>query len=256
MIAIQGHRGARGVLPENSLPGFDYCVQIGADAIELDLQLTKEGDVVIYHDFMIDEMPVCKMPLALLKKIDIGTKNHPRFPKQKKIPNTYIPTLEELLSHIPPGTIPLNLEIKRDSKQREFATDPHLLAKKIIDLVRHYGYEKCVYYSSFDEEVLQAVRKIVPEATIGLIFYENIEERTRIGKQLRVNILSPFHSLMSSKEQVNELQKEGFSLIPWTVNEKERFIELCGYQVNGIISDYPGEMMTTRNQIEKERSLE
>ncbi|HSW72855.1 MAG TPA: glycerophosphodiester phosphodiesterase family protein, partial [Chlamydiales bacterium] len=109
-VEVQGHRGSRGTFPENTLPAFANAISNGVDALELDILASKEGELVIYHDYFVnpqlsiyldgkqvpDNLLLCQLPLAEIKKIDCGRKSNPNFPQQHPIPGTKIPTLKEL----------------------------------------------------------------------------------------------------------------------------------------------------------------
>lgn len=108
-ILVHGHRGARAVLPENTLPAFEHAVAAGADVLELDLAVTRDDVLVVSHDPMVNHV-ICKGPqpdavirrltLAELKEYDCGSLANPAFPRQKALPGTRIPTLDLSLIHI------------------------------------------------------------------------------------------------------------------------------------------------------------
>src|ERR1041385_6431111 len=106
-IQVHGHRGARAIRPENTLPAFEYAIAAGVDALELDMAVTRDNVIVVSHDPYL-EPPVCQGPqpkatiheltLAEVKKWDCGAKQNPAFPRQEPVPGTRMPTLEEVLS--------------------------------------------------------------------------------------------------------------------------------------------------------------
>ncbi len=115
MIEVQGHRGTRGLEPENTLPSFQRAIQAGADTLELDLLMTQDDKIVIYHDYFLDPdlvtyldgrtlsshtLLIRSLPLSQVEEFDCGRKANPRFPRQKRIPGTTMPTLEELFEKI------------------------------------------------------------------------------------------------------------------------------------------------------------
>lgn len=270
-IEIQGHRGARGLLPENSLPGFALALEQQLDGIEMDLLLTKDGEVVIHHDFFVNAQ-ICsysdgspiegsrlikEMTVEELKQLDCGRIQHPRFPRQKSICGTKIPTLNELFDFLRSSKdsharkIHLNLEIKADSSKPEY-TPPHaVIAKTIIDKVEKSGLSDQVYYSSFDFDVLAKVRVLAPEATIAVLYEQHslindginpddswVSYLLMSADRLKASIVSPAYQLLT-REIVSRFHEKGLRVVTWTVNDSDSCSKLIEMGVDGIISDYP-----------------
>lgn len=271
-VEIQGHRGTRGLKPENTLPAFMAAIEAGADVLELDLLTTKDGILVIHHNFFLnpsicvslDGTPLLEAPLvskvALLeiKKIDCGSKTNPDFPQQEAVPGTQIPTLAELFtlikssSHPHAKTVRLNLEVKRDPFYPDRTISAADLAKKVVEEVKKSGLADRVYYSSFDPSVLAEIRKLDSSCGLGFIFGEEsmivaeqlspenpLDAIIQIASALGIQTLSPDHVLLLSKELVGKLKTAGFRVIPWTVNDLKRCEELIKMGVDGLITDYP-----------------
>lgn len=270
-LDVQGHRGSRALKPENTLPGFLSGIESGAQFLELDILVTADNHLVIHHDFFLNkdlcryldgkevtqEVLIRSLSLSDLKKIDAG-KSNPSFPFQQALPGTQIPSLQDLFdlmktcNHPNAQKIKLNLELKRDLRFPEWTLPPLDLATAITDLVEKNGFSDRVYYSSFDPEVLIAIRKANPKAQTGFIFSSQsldvarilhpeagMEFLLKIASFLEVSILSPDHALLQTKEDVLLLQKKGFKVIPWTVNDPKRWKELSEMGVDGMISDDP-----------------
>lgn len=271
-IEIQGHRGTRALRPENTLPAFAAAIEAGADVLELDVLTTLDGELIIYHDYHInkelctyrdgraisDPPLVRSLTLAEIKQFDCGTKTNPKFPKQLSIPGTQIPTLQELFdlirtsSHPQAKKVRLNLEIKRNSQFPELTIAPDEFAKKIISLVKKNDFSSRVYYSSFDPNVLSEVRRLDPNARIGFIFdaqsfafVQKLDPQAKISSliefaaSLKAEIISPDHRLLKDPAEIQAMKKRGFRVIPWTVNDPQRWAELIKMGVSGIITDDP-----------------
>ncbi|MCX6633324.1 MAG: glycerophosphodiester phosphodiesterase family protein, partial [Candidatus Solibacter sp.] len=111
-IQVHGHRGARAVRPENTLPAFEYAIAAGVDALELDMAVTRDNVIVVSHDPEL-QAPVCSGPggkavireltLAEVRQWDCGAKQNPGFPKQQAVPGTKMPTLDEVFALAPKG---------------------------------------------------------------------------------------------------------------------------------------------------------
>lgn len=280
-VEVQGHRGSRGTFPENTLPAFEAAISNGVDALELDLQASKEGELIIYHDYFLnpkitiyqdgkevpDHLLICHLPLAEIKKIDCGRKKNPDFPLQHPVPGTKIPTLQELFSLIETSedpnakTVRLNLEIKREPAHPEFTLSAEELASKVISEVKKNGLAKRVYYSSFDPNVLIEIKKIDPFATTALIVDEEslgnvqaidpnatIELIGQMAKRIGASIISPEYVYLQERDHVRSLQNLGLKVITWTVNDPNQWKELIEIGVDGIITDYPQDLISYLKQ--------
>ncbi len=274
-VEVQGHRGSRSVFPENSLASFAAAVESNIDVLELDLQMTRDGVVIIYHDYFLNtelcadlsgkllesDLLVRHLNLSQIKQVDCGCRGNRAFPEQKKIIGTQIPTLEELFQMIEKSAYPhakvvrLNLELKRDPRHSEWSAPPDVLATAVVKLVERYGFSSRVYYSSFDPESLGAIRNVAPKATLGLIFNEeSLKEAAKqhsaggmqfllkIASTLGVDVLSPEHVLLKTAEDVKRYQHAGVRVVTWTVNDQRRWKELLEMGVDGIITDHPAQL--------------
>jgi glycerophosphoryl diester phosphodiesterase len=238
---LEGHRGVQSLCPENTLASFQKAIDLGVKWVELDLLSTSDGRIVIHHDFEINRRLVYSMSIEEVKKVDVGAKTNPDFPEQKPLIGAKIPELSELFDM--GDQLFFNLEIKSHPHHPEYTPPLDLLAKKILEIVHRYGFQDRVYYSSFNPAALLAIRKIEPKATIALLYAKGLGENwlmpLAIGcTELKAQIVSPLHTLVN--DSVMEVfKKHGIRVIPWTVNEKQRYEELVKLGVSGIISDYP-----------------
>jgi len=247
---VHGHRGCRGVRPENTLAAFETEAEAGVAVLELDLHVTSDGAVVIYHDYFINGKLIKELPLSTIKKVDCGSKFDPEFPHQVLAP-AQIPTLLELFDLVRDKKVRLNLEIKHDPTNPTFTQKPKELAHKIVNLVRERGYGNRVYYSSFSPEVLKEIRKQDSKARIIFIFGEESLFVARVlapqnPMKLMLDLASSFQAeavapdhLILDDATFSLFKKAGFRIIPWTVNDKDRALALIKMGVDGLISDYP-----------------
>ncbi|MBM3198643.1 MAG: hypothetical protein FJZ58_05245 [Chlamydiae bacterium] len=270
-LEIQGHRGARGFYPENSLPGFAAAIEAGVEVLELDLHVTSDKKVVIHHDFFLNntlcdcqepflKQPLCELSLDTIQKVTCGSKSHPLFPKQQVI-GAKIPSLDELLLWLHSSSLPqakevrLNLEIKRDPTHPTWSAELSTLVKIIISTVQRHHFSERVYYSSFDPAVLRAIRLLDSTVTLGLIFEQKsldiarkwtehpLEFLLQEASSIPVQILSPDYTLITGASQVQAWHEAGFKVIPWTINNKQKGLDLLHMGVDGLISDYPQDFM-------------
>jgi len=218
MTKIQGHRGSAGTHEENSLAAFQEAFEAGADGIELDLQMTKDLEIVIYHDF----------------------KFHDKLIRDCEAKEVGCLTLEELCEKLPLWKFQANLELKRDPRHPEWSHDAEMVAKKVMEIIAEYKLQHSVYYSSFDPQILQAVEERGGQTAL-LLTGEDFEsaypkEIFKLAKNAL--IISPHYKVLH-KEQVKTLQKMGYQVIPWTVNKVEDWEKMIEFGVEGIITDFP-----------------
>lgn len=182
---LQGHRGARGLAPENTLAGFARALDIGVTTLETDLAVTKDGDLVLSHDpvFNPDMVrgadgawlhppipPISSLTLAELKRYDVGrikpgSKYAQQFPDQQSVDGSRIPTLAELfdLAKSSGKTPRFNIETKLSPAKPDEAPDPETFARVVVEAVRAAGLSGRATIQSFDWRTLLAARKLAPE---------------------------------------------------------------------------------------------
>src|SRR5216683_1856847 len=132
-ILVHGHRGARAMRPENTIPAFEYAIKAGVDALEMDMAVTKDNVIVISHDPILHG-PVCTGPrqsaviheltLAEVRQWDCGAVRNPHFSKQQAIPGTKMPTLDEVLSLSTQGSFEYNIETKSFPDKPQYTPAP------------------------------------------------------------------------------------------------------------------------------------
>ncbi len=257
---IEGHRGSRGTRSENTLVSIQEALDGGADGVEVDLLVTKDRQVVLHHDFLlnpdhcltsrgdkVDSLPIFSLSLSEIKKIDCGTLPNPHFPKQKTAPGASIPTLQELFhlvqAHPRGKKIWLNLEIKKEKAPPNTTPEADEFAQIVAQEVEKGGCMKQAYLSSFDKEILVEVKKALPSVKIGLIEEKNLEELLQWGEELQADRISPHYSLLKDLTDLEKYRKKEQKIIPWTVNEIYWLDFLWKKGVDGITTDYPKEMI-------------
>ena len=185
---LQGHRGARGLMPENTLPGFATALAIGVNTLELDLAVTRDLEVVVMHnprfepwiakhsngDWLQKSSPsIHSMTLETVKTYDVGHLNPTRkyassFPLQKAIDGTVVPTLGEVFELVNKSgnhVVKFNVEIKTDPQKPELTFPPEKFVRAVIDVIHDYKMTSRVSVQSFDWRALQIVQKLDPDIT-------------------------------------------------------------------------------------------
>jgi glycerophosphoryl diester phosphodiesterase len=266
-LDIQGHRGCRGLLPENSLPAFKKAIELGVHTIELDLAISKDKKVVVSHepfmksDYCLDNKgnEIAKddelnynfyqMPYDSIKLFDCGSKIFDKFPKQEKV-KVYKPLLSEVieLSESLNSNIYYNIEIKADPRYDTIYTPvPNEYVKLVLNVIKEYGIENRVNLQSFDVRILEEVKKQDKSIKLALLVDENelIDIKLK-SLSFSPEIISPYFKLIT-KESVGDYQSEGFQIIPWTVNTEADMLNMIAFNVDGIITDYPDVLIKLLN---------
>jgi glycerophosphoryl diester phosphodiesterase len=179
---LQGHRGARGLLPENTLPAFEKAIQLGVSTLELDVGVSKDGVVVISHDralnpditrdasgaYLAAPVLVNRLTLAEIKTYDVGRINPAspyakRFPDQQPIDGTRMPALSTLFKHVKKlgnSKVRFNIETKISPDQHTDTVSPAVFARKLLDVIREHGMQSRVTVQSFDWRTLQIIQEL------------------------------------------------------------------------------------------------
>ena len=232
-MKVIAHRGYSGRYPENTMLAFEKAVEAGCDAIEMDVQLTKDGEVVVIHDERIDRTTD---GTGFVKDYTAGELQ--RFNAAKLFPHItefqHIPTFDEYCSWAKQAGIETNIEIKTGIYYYED------IEKKTLDIIRRHGLEDKVMFSSFNHVSLIRIRELMPEAVCGaLIGKMGIGNA---GYYCSVNGFSCYHPDYEglTREMVEDCRQYGIRLNVWTVNSMEGLEQLHDWGCEGIITNYPG----------------
>lgn len=249
-LQVHGHRGARAVLPENTLPAFEYAVGLGIDVLELDMAVTKDDVVVVSHDPHMNAT-ICKGPKpgALIRELtleevrayDCGGTPNPQFPKQQARPGTKMPTLDEVFALKNRGKFLFNIETKISPQNPEWTVGPERFVELVLAIIRKHGLEDRVILQSFDFRTLVAMKKAAPEIRLAALLGSQVDW-LEAAKASGAGIISPMYPLVT-REKVEAAHKAGLQVVPWTPNTRELWEKLRGDGVDGIITDDPGPLM-------------
>ena len=250
-ILVHGHRGARAIYPENTLPAFEYAIRQGADVLEMDLAVTKDNVLVISHDPHISPeicigphpgIAIHELTLAELKQYDCGTLRNPRFPKQQPVPGTRIPTLDEVFNLARLGTFQFNIETKSFPDHPELTPTPEIFARLVLDQIRKHKVGPRVILQSFDFRTLHAMTKIAPDIRLAALYEGSPRSFVDLAKEAGAHIVSPYYELVTP-EQVKASHAAGLEVVPWTANTLQVWQVLIEAGVDAIISDDPAALI-------------
>lgn len=227
---VFGHRGVRGPLPENTLAAFARARDEGADAIELDVRLARDGVIVVAHDPDLarvtrgrDRRAIAEMSSGELSRVDVGD-------------GQGVPTLAETLALAAARGLRVNVELKRDVPSRR------ALVRAVVDLVRDVrDGERSVMLSTFDPAMMLELRARARGLLVALIVHAG-QRRYRpflVARALGVGALHPERLLVASGETLARARARGLVVNVWTVNDEREASDLAALGVDGLITDRP-----------------
>lgn len=262
----EGHRGCRGLMPENTIPGFKKALDLGVNTLEMDVVITKDTQLLLSHEpffnheittkadgSFVEEseektLNIYEMMYEQTLQFDVGMKPHPRFPKQQKIA-VHKPKLADVIdsseayakekSIAPPQ---YNIETKtKPETDNTYHPKPDEFVELLVAVIKEKGIEERTIIQSFDIRTLQYLHSKYPTIKTAYLYEppsdKSLTERLKdLG--FTPTIYSPDYSTLTP-EIVKECKAAGIKVIPWTVNEPEKMKELKQMGVDGIISDYP-----------------
>ncbi|MEQ1797041.1 MAG: glycerophosphodiester phosphodiesterase [Lacibacter sp.] len=262
----QGHRGCRGLMPENTIPAMITALGLGVTTLELDVVVTKDKQLVVSHEPFFNHeiatkpngepvteaeeksLNIYQMTYSEVKKFDVGMRPHPRFQQQKKI-KAYKPLLRELFDtvahYMTMSRRPhpyFNIETKcLPIGDNLYHPKPDEFVELLMEVIKEKELEDHVIIQSFDFRTLQYLHEHYPSIKTAMLI-EDFDKRG-IEKQIEAlgfvpTVYSPAYSLVN-ETLIKYCHERKIKIIPWTVNTKEEIERLKKMGVDGMISDYP-----------------
>lgn len=251
-VLVHGHRGARAVLPENSIPAFEHAIEVGADVLELDLAVTKDNVLVASHDPRInpvictgpkEHVPIRELTFAELRQYDCGARKNPAYPKQKPIAGVRIPSLDEVLGLASRGKFEFNIETKIFRKEPTLTPSPEEFASLLLATIRKHKLESRVIVQSFDFRTLHAMKKLDAKIRLAALYEGPARDFVDIAREAGAQIISPRFDLVT-KDQVTAAHRAGLQVVPWTANTEADWERLIQAGADAIITDDPAELIS------------
>ena len=233
------------------MPGFEYAISVGADALEMDVAVTRDDVVVVSHDPKLNRS-ICTSPdpprairdltLAELERWDCGSLRNPRFRKQIPVPGARVPTLDQVLALSDRGHFLFNIEVKSFPERPALSPPPDRFAELVYQAVRRRKLEQRVIVQSFDFRILHAMRRLAPGIRLGALYVGRPKSFVEIARRAGAGIVAPYHALASVR-QVRAAHAAGLEVVAWTANRPRDWRRLIAAQVDAIITDDPGALV-------------
>lgn len=229
-MKVWAHRGASGHAPENTLPAFELAHMMGADGIELDVQLTRDGVPVVIHDERIDRVSdstglVKDYTLEELRKFNMS-KNFPAYGK------IAIPTLEEVYELVKNTDLVINLELKNSTIFYEG------MEEKVLRLAEEKGLADRMIYSSFNHYSMRRVKQLLPSARIAFLYSDGFLDMGDYASRYGAYAVHPSVKNTEYPDMVRECHGKGIKVHVWTVNEETDFEKMRRLGVDAVITNY------------------
>jgi glycerophosphoryl diester phosphodiesterase len=236
-VMVIAHRGFSGAAPENTLASFSKAVEIGSDMIELDVQLSRDGKVVILHDDTLERTTngrgrAADFPLAELKELDAGSWFSPQFSGQR------IPTLKEALD-LARGRILVNIEIKNPTHGQYPVTE---LSERALQEATRAGMVDQVIFSSFNAAALEWIREKDPRVWLALLYHKPWDSLREVTRDNEYPVLNLRHSYLTGNK-IAKIHQEGVKLNVYTLNSEEELERFVSWKADGIITNHPDRLL-------------
>lgn len=281
---LEAHRGGRALLPENTLPAFANALSMGVDTLELDVGVTADGEVILSHERGLNPdlvrgpdgayitppgTPFVKLRLDEVRTYDVGqirpdSAYARKFPDQRAVPGTRIPTLRELFALVRKSgnaRVGFNIETKIDPNRPDEAPDPQAFVARLLGVIETEGLSERVMIQSFDWRTLQLVQQQAPKIPTVYLTLQRGSSQTvardkatnwtagfspadhggslpRTIKAAGGAIWSPYFGDVTAS-LVTDAHELGLRVVVWTVNKPEDMARMIELGVDGIISDRP-----------------
>lgn len=262
---LQGHRGCRGLYPENTIAGLIEAVKLGVRTLEMDVVVSKDGKLIVSHEPWMsgeicltpqgDSIPsgedsikynLYKMNYEEIRKFDCGLKPHPRFPHQKKM-KAEKPLLEDVINRVEQfvlwnklKSVKYSIELKSTSDgDNYYQPEPEVFVDKVLSLLQEKNILRRVIIQSFDVRVLQMLHQKDPSVKIAFLV-EN--EKGIVWNLQELKFIPTIYSpdqIAVDIDLITYAHLQGIKIIPWTVNDSVEMQRLYKMGIDGLITDYP-----------------
>lgn len=259
----EGHRGARGLMPENTIPAMLKAIDLDITTLEMDVHITSDHKVILSHDDHVnslftltadgkeiskeeaEKLIFYEMAYTTISSFDVGSKFYDKFPQQQKL-KVHIPLLADLVDSVQnnlkeknKSQVFYNIETKsKPTGDGRFNPDPETFVKLLMEVIESKKITPWVIIQSFDPRTLRVLHQKYPHVRTSYLVEGNSLAQNLKELGFTPAIYSPNVKLVTA-ELVKECHDKGLKIVPWTINSKEEIERIKALGVDGIISDYP-----------------
>ena len=232
-MIVTAHRGYSGRYPENTMLAFQKAAEAGADEIELDVQLSKDGQVMVFHDETLERLTGHKASLRDLDYRELKELNTAKMVYGTQFGFNPIPTLDEYFAWVKNTGLVTNIELKNSRFYYEG------LEEKTIALIRKHNMEEQVFFSSFNHASLLKCKKLNPAIRCGALIHASLVGNA--GYYVQSNGLDFYHPDINSltEEIAGNCEKYGIGINVWTVNDMDGLLKAATLNCRGVITNFP-----------------
>ena len=233
-VKIWAHRGASGYAPENTMEAFALAADMGADGVELDVQMTRDGYLVVAHDERIERVSdgsgyIRDYTLKELKKLHFNR----TCPEYK---NAQIPTLREVYELLKSTPLEINAELKTGIYFYEG------IEERVLELAARMGIMDRVIYSSFNHYSVKKIKDLDKRVRTGILYMDGLWQPVKYAKEIGADALQPAFYNLFYPGVMDEAHKSGLGVQVWTVNEEEHMKQCLACGADAVVTNYPDRM--------------
>ena len=253
---VVAHRGASGHAPEATLAAYRLAIRMGVDFIELDVQMTRDGEIIVIHDSRVDRTTngsglVRELTLAEIRALDAGTWFNNQYPDKARpeFAGQQVPTVQEIIDLAGRAKVGLYVEIKNPQQY------PPEFEQEVVTAIQRNHFQQRVMLLSFDTFSLAKVKALDPSIPTALLSSGDQPDPVATAQSVHAGELALCHEILTHEIAIRARQK-GLTLAAWTVDEKYGYQRLIGLEVDRIITNYPDRLLRLlgRGAVEKPKS--
>ncbi|MGD7045538.1 glycerophosphodiester phosphodiesterase [Jeotgalibacillus proteolyticus] len=246
MSQIFAHRGASGLYPENTMKAFKEAEKSGCDGIELDVQRTKDGHLVVIHDETVNRTTngkgiVASLTLKQIRALDAS------YNKKKWFSNNKVPTLDEVLDWLGGNPLLCNIELKNDK------VDYKGMEEEVLQKVAEYNLDDRIIYSSFNLQSIIRLRELDASVSIAPIYSKKGVNPSLLASSLSANAIHANHRVMTPA-LMDACQRMNIPVRLYTLNDPAKLKMWIGAGLGGVITDFPDRAVKVRESLQRNDS--
>lgn len=235
---IWAHRGVASFYPENTIEAFEEAMACGADGIELDVRLSRDGEIIVFHDETLRRLAGIKRQIQDMKLSEIQNIRLQGF-----LFAGTVPTMRQVFETLKNTSLTLNIEVK------SYIRNNDMLERKLLELTNEFEMQDQVIYSSFNPIVIRRFKALDCPSRLAILFRRKRKKMLKLAKRLAVDAVHPHWLLLRDAEDVQSFHDAGIQVHTWTTDDLKRVKKLIEWGVDSIICNYPYRVLDLRNKL-------